>query len=170
MNEKRTIKNNGKPMALAGWPVEVGDRAPEFNLLDNDLVEKSIADYKGKILIISAVASLDTSVCDLQTRRFNQAATALSQDVMVLTVSMDLPFAQKRWCAASGLDNVITLSDHRHGSFGWAYGVLIEELRLLARSVFVVDREGIIRYVQLVDELSEEPDYDGVLKAVTKLL
>jgi thiol peroxidase len=170
MNRKRTVKSNGKPLALAGWPVVVGDQAPEFNLLDNDLAEKNLADYRGKILVISVVASLDTSVCNLQTRRFNQDVTGLSKDVVVLTVSMDLPFAQKRWCAASGLDNVITLSDHRHGSFGWAYGVLIEELRLLARSVFVVDREGIVRYVQLVDEISKEPDYDGVLTAVTKLL
>jgi thiol peroxidase len=170
MAKKRTVMSNGNPLALAGWPVEVGDRAPEFSLLDNDLVEKTLADYQGKILVISAVASLDTSVCDLQTRRFNQDATGLSQDVLVLTVSMDLPFAQKRWCAASGLDNVITLSDHRHGSFGWAYGVLIEDLRLLARSVFVVDREGVVRHIQLVDEISKEPDYDAALTAVTRLL
>ena len=170
MNKKRTVKSNGKPLALAGWPVVPGEQAPEFSLLDNDLAEKNLADYKGKILVISAVASLDTPVCDLQTRRFNQDAAGLSEDVVVLTVSMDLPFAQKRWCAASGLDNVITLSDHRYGSFGWAYGVLIENLRLLARAVFVVDKEGIVRYIQVVDEVTEEPDYDEVLKAVDALL
>ena len=170
MRDKRTVKMNGKPLALAGWPVKLGDRAPDFNLQDNDLAEKTFSDYRGKILIISAVPSLDTPVCELQTRRFNQAAAGLSEEVVVLTVSMDLPFAQKRWCAASGIDKVVTLSDHRHGSFGLAYGVLIEDLRLLARSVFVVDKEGIVRYIQLVDEITKEPDYDGVLKAVTNLL
>lgn len=170
MGKKRTVKMKGDPLALGGWPVDVGERAPDFNLLDNDLTEKTFSDYKGKILVISAVPSLDTPVCDLQTRRFNQDVSGLGEDVVVLTVSMDLPFAQKRWCAASGLDNVITLSDHRHGSFGWAYGVLIEDLRLLARSVFVVDREGIVRYIQMVNEITQEPDYDGVLTAVTKLL
>jgi thiol peroxidase len=169
MDKKKTVKMRGKPLALAGWPVEVGERAPEFNLLDNDLAEKTFADYKGKILIISSVPSLDTPVCDLETRRFNQAAAGLGEDVTVLTVSMDLPFAQKRWCAAAGIDKVITLSDHRHGSFGWAYGVLIENLRLLARVVFVVDKEGIVRYIQIVDEVTEEPDYDDVLKAVEAL-
>ena len=170
MGKKRTVKMKGDPLALGGWPVDVGERTPDFNLLDNDLTEKTFSDYMGKILVISAVPSLDTPVCDLQTRRFNQDVSGLGEDVVVLTVSMDLPFAQKRWCAASGLDNVITLSDHRHGSFGWAYGVLIEDLRLLARSVFVVDREGIVRYIQMVNEITQEPDYDGVLTAVTKLL
>jgi thiol peroxidase len=169
MDKKKTVKMRGKPLALAGWPVEVGERAPEFNLLDNDLAEKTFADYKGKILIISSVPSLDTPVCDLETRRFNQAAAGLGEDVTVLTVSMDLPFAQKRWCGAAGVDKVITLSDHRHGSFGWAYGVLIENLRLLARVVFVVDKEGIVRYIQIVDEVTEEPNYDDVLKAVEAL-
>lgn len=170
MNRKKTVKMRGKPLALAGWPVEVGERAPEFNLLDNDLAEKTFADYKGKIVVIAAVPSLDTPVCDLETRRFNQAAAGLGDDVTVLTVSMDLPFAQKRWCAAAGIDKVITLSDHRHGSFGWAYGVLIEDLRLLARAVFVVDREGIVRYIQIVDEVTDEPDYEHVLGAVKALL
>lgn len=169
MDKKRTVKMRGKPLALAGWPVAVGERAPEFNLLDNDLAEKTFADYKGKTLIISSVPSLDTPVCDLETRRFNQVAAGLGEDVTVLTVSMDLPFAQKRWCAAAGINNVITLSDHRHGSFGWAYGVLIENLRLLARAVFVVDKEGIVRYIQVVDEVTDEPDYDDVLKAVEAL-
>ena len=170
MAKKKTVKMRGKPLALAGWPVEVGERAPEFNLLDNDLNEKFLADYKGKTLIISSVASLDTPVCDVETRRFNQAAAGLGEDVTVLTVSMDLPFAQKRWCASAGIDKVVTLSDHRHGSFGWAYGVLIEDLRLLARAVFVIDKEGIIRYIQLVDEVTDEPDYDEVLNAVEALL
>lgn len=170
MRDKRTVTMRGDPLTLAGWTVNVGDHAPDFVLLDNDLQEKKLSDYKGKVRIISAVPSLDTPVCELQTRRFNQAAAGLGEDVVILTVSMDLPFAQKRWCAATGVDRVVTLSDHRDATFGWAYGVLIEDLRLLARSVFIVDREGVVRYVQLVDEVTDEPDYDTVLKAVTELL
>ena len=170
MEKKRTVTMKGNPLELSGLELKVGDPAPDFSVVDNDLGETRLSAYPGKIRIISAVPSLDTPVCDLQTRRFNQDAPGLSEDVVVLTVSMDLPFAQKRWCAAAGLDNVITLSDHRDASFGRAYGVLLEDLRLLARAVFVVDREGIIRYLQIVDEVTSEPDYDGVLKAVTKLL
>jgi thiol peroxidase len=106
----------------------------------------------------------------METRRFNEAAGELGDDVVILTISMDLPFAQKRWCGAAGVEKVITLSDHREAAFGEAYGVLIKELRLLARAVFVVDQEGTIQYVQLVKELTEEPDYDAVLDAVNKLL
>jgi len=170
MRNKRTVTMRGDPLALTGWTVNVGDRAPDFTLLDNDLQEKKLSDFKGKVRIISAVPSLDTPVCELQTRRFNQAAAGLGEDVVILTVSMDLPFAQKRWCAATGVDKVVTLSDHRDATFGWAYGVLIEDLRLLARAVFVVDREGAVRYIQMVDEVTDEPDYDAVLKAVTELL
>lgn len=114
--------------------------------------------------------SLDTSVCDRETRRFNEEAGRLGNDVVVLTISMDLPFAQKRWCGAAGIKNVLTLSDHRDASFGRAYGVLIKEIRLLARAVFVVDRTGVIRYIQVVNELTNEPDYEAVLKAVKQLI
>jgi thiol peroxidase len=116
------------------------------------------------------VPSLDTPVCDLQTRRFNQEAARLGPDVQILTISMDLPFAQKRWCGAAGIERVTTLSDHREASFGTAYGVLIKELRLLARAVFVVDKDGVVRYVQIVPELSREPDYEAALAAAKAAL
>ncbi|MBW2467844.1 MAG: thiol peroxidase, partial [Deltaproteobacteria bacterium] len=119
--------------------------------------------------IISAVPSLDTPTCDMETRRFNETAGQLGDDVVILTVSTDLPFAQKRWCGAAGVDKVATLSDHREAAFGSAFGVLIKELRLLSRSIFVVDRNGVIQYIQHVKELSEEPDYDAVIEAVKKL-
>ena len=118
---------------------------------------------------MSAVPSLDTSVCSTETRRFNEEAAKLGDDVVVLTVSMDLPFAQKRWCGAEGIERVITLSDYRNADFGKAYGILIKELHLLARTVFVVDKQGVIRYIQPVKELSTEPDYNAVLEAVNKL-
>ena len=128
-----------------------------------------MASYKDKVCIISSVPSLDTSVCDMMTRRFNQEAVNLGDDVVVLTISMDLPFAQKRWCGSADVNNVQTLSDHRDASFGTAYGVLIKELRLLGRAVFVVDKEGIVRYVQIVNELTNEPDYEAVLQAVKEV-
>lgn len=144
--------------------------APEAVVLDNELGQVSLSAYRGKVLIISAVPSLDTPVCDIQTRRFNQEAAGLGDDVNVLTISMDLPFAQKRWCASAGVERVITLSDHRYASFGRAYGLLIEDLRLLARAVMVVDRQGIVRYLQLVEEVTEEPDYEKAIQAARKIL
>jgi len=117
------------------------------------------------VLVICSVGSLDTSVCDTEVRKFNEQATSLGDDVVVLVISMDLPFAQKRWCGAAGIKNVQTLSDHKQAQFGNAYGVLIKELRLLARAVFVVDKKGVIRYIEVVDELSNEPDYEAALKA-----
>jgi thiol peroxidase len=112
------------------------------------------------------VPSLDTSVCDTEVRKFNEHAASLGEDVAVLVISMDLPFAQQRWCGAAGIKNVQTLSDHRHAAFGSAYGVLIEQLRLLARAVFIVDQEGIVRYIEIVDEMTEEPDYQAALEAI----
>ncbi len=159
------ITFQGNPLTLLGSAVKVGDKAPDFHVLDNGLSPVSLASYLGKVIIISSVPSLDTPVCDLETRRFNDEAAKLGKDVVVLTVSMDLPFAQSRWCGAAGVSNVITLSDHKDASFGQAYGVLIKELRLLARAVFVVDRTGSIRYVELVKEITHEPDYDAALKA-----
>lgn len=167
MNERRgAITLHGNPMTLVGNVVKVGDQAPAFVCHDNDLKEKALADFAGKVLILSAVPSLDTPVCDIETRRFNAEAAALGPDVTVVTVSVDLPFAQKRWCGAAGIDQVVTLSDHRATSFGLAYGVLIKELRLLARAVFVVDRAGVVRHAQLVKEVADEPDYTAVLAAV----
>jgi thiol peroxidase len=160
----------GGPLTLVGPELSIGDSAPDAILLDNDLNPVNLSSYKGKICIISSVPSLDTPVCDMQTRRFNSEAGNLGEDVAILTVSMDLPFAQKRWCGAAGVDKLATLSDHRDAAFGEAYGVLIKELRLLARAIFVLDREGTLRYQQLVKEVSEEPDYDDVLEAVKKLV
>ena len=159
----------GNPLTLLGPERKVGDVAPDIEVLNNDLSPVKFSSFHGKVCVISSVPSLDTPVCDMETRRFNEAAGKLGDDVVILTISMDLPFAQKRWCGAAGVEKVITLSDHREAAFGEAYGVLIKELRLLARAVFVVDREGTIQYVQLVKELTEEPDYDAVLDAVNKL-
>lgn len=164
------ITMRGNPLTLIGDDLKVGDAAPEFEVLDNDLMPVRLSSFRDKVCVISSVPSLDTPVCDMETRRFNEEAGRLGGDVVILTISMDLPFAQKRWCGAAGVDKVTTLSDHRYATFGNAYGVLIKELRLLARAVFVVDREGSIRYVQLVRELTQEPDYEPVLDAVKKLI
>ena len=164
------ITLHGNPMTLLGRMPQVGEAAPDFEALDNDLAPVKLSSLKGKVVIISAVPSLDTPVCDMETRRFNQEAGNLSEDTTILTVSVDLPFAQKRWCGAAGVEDVTTVSDHREAAFGKAYGVLIKELRLLARAIFVVDREGIIRYVQLVPEIGEEPDYAAVMQAAAELV
>jgi len=163
------ITMKGTPLTLVGIELKEGDSAPDFEVLDNDLSPVKFSSFRGKVCIISSVPSLDTPVCDMETRRFNQEADRLSADVQILTISMDLPFAQKRWCGAAGVDKVVTLSDHRNASFGTAYGVLIKELRLLARAVFVVDRDGTIRYIQIVREITQEPDYEAALDAVNNL-
>ena len=170
MNERKgivTMKDN--PITLVGTEVKVGDAAPDFNVVDNDLNPVSLSSYLGKICVISCVPSLDTPVCDLETKVFNQEAIRLGENIIILTVSMDLPFAQKRWCAAEGVDRVQTLSDHRDASFGTSFGVLIKELRLLARAVFVVDQEGTIQYVQIVSEITNEPNYEDIWGALKKL-
>jgi len=164
------ITMRGNPLTLVGKELKVGDQVPDFRVLDNDLSPVQLSFYRGKICVISSVPSLDTPVCDMETRRFNDEAGKLGSDVVILTISMDLPFAQKRWCGAAGVDKVTTLSDHLDASFGEAFGVLIKELRLLARAMFVVDREGIVQYIQLVKEVADEPDYDAVLNAVGKLV
>lgn len=163
-----TIK--GDALTLVGEEICVGDAAPGFEVVDNDLSSVKFSSFLGKVCIISSVPSLDTAVCDVMTRRFNQEAAEMGGDAIVLTISMDLPFAQKRWCGAAGIENLQTLSDHKEARFGTAYGVLIKELRLLARAVFVVDKEGVVRYLELVKELTEEPDYVSALKAAKKLM
>jgi len=164
------VSMHGNPLTLIGKELSVGDSAPDLELLDNDLNPIKLSSFQGKVCVISSVPSLDTPVCDMETRRFNEAAGQLGDDVVILTVSVDLPFAQKRWCGAAGVENVVTLSDHRDTAFGTAFGVLIKELRLLGRSIFILDRNGIIQYIQNVKELSEEPNYDAVLEAVQKLV
>jgi thiol peroxidase len=170
MERTGLITTKGNPLTLVGDEVKVGDKAPDFTVIDNGMQPVKFSSFAGKVVIISVVPSLDTPVCDAQTRRFNTEAGKLGSDVVILTISMDLPFAQKRWCGAAGVDKVQTLSDYREASFGKAYGMLIKELRLLARGVFVVDRNGVVRYTQLVKEVSEEPDYAPVLDAVKKLM
>jgi thiol peroxidase len=160
----------GMPVTLVGPALKVGDDAPDVEVVGNDLKPVRLSTFKGKVAIVAAVASLDTGTCDVETRRFNQELSKLGDDVVVLTISMDLPFAQKRWCGAAGVEAVKTFSDHRTAAFGEAWGVLMKELRLLARAVFVVDREGDIRYVQLLSEVGDEPDYEAALKAVRDLL
>ena len=169
MRERKGILTlKGEPVTLLGQEVRAGDTAPGFTVLDGDLSPVEFSSFRGKPCIISSVVSLDTSVCDVQTRRFNEEVAKLSADLEVLTISMDLPFAQKRWCGAAGVDRVRTLSDYRDASFGEAYGVLIKELRLLARAVFLVDREGIVQHAQVVREVTDEPDYEAVLAAAAE--
>ncbi len=163
------ITMKGASLTLVGKEIGVCDAAPDVELLDTGLSPVRISSFRGKVLVISTVPSLDTPVCDIETRRFNEEAAGLGEGVRILTVSMDLPFAQARWCGAAGIERVQTLSDHRDAAFGQTWGVLIQDLRLLARCIFVINREGKVVYVQLVKELTEEPDYEAVLAAVRKL-
>jgi thiol peroxidase len=171
MNERSGIITfKGNPFTLLGPELKVGEMAPDFAVVDNGLAPVSLVNSAGKIRIISSVPSLDTPVCDTETRRFNQEAANLPGDVVVLTISLDLPFAQKRWCGAAGIEKVTTLSDYRERSFGQNYGVLIKELLLLTRAIFVIDAQGVIRYIQIVPEVTSEPDYAAVIAAAKLLL
>ncbi len=163
------ITMKGNPLTLVGNLPQIGESAPDFEILDNDLSPVKLSSFPGKVCVIVSVPSLDTPVCDIETRRFNEEAGNLGSDVEIITISMDLPFAQKRWCGAAGVEKVITLSDHFDASFGMDYGILIKELRLLARAVFVIDREGFVQYVQTVKEVTDEPDYNKVLDAVRNI-
>ncbi|PIC65236.1 lipid hydroperoxide peroxidase [Sporosarcina sp. P13] len=162
-----TFKNN--PIHLQGTEVKVGDAAPNFTVLSNELKPVTLADSKGKIRLISVVPSVDTGVCSIQTKRFNDEASSLGDDVEVLTISADLPFAQARWKAEEGVENLHLYSDHRDLSFGTAFGTAIEELRLLTRSIFVVDRNDQVTYVEYVSEATDHPDYDAAIKAAKEL-
>ena len=162
---KATVTFEGNPLTLEGNRPKVGEPAPDFAVLSNDMSAVKLSAFQGKVCVICSVPSLDTPVCDTEVRKFNEQATSLGDDVVVLVISMDLPFAQQRWCGAAGVMNVRTLSDHNQAQFGGAYGLLIKELRLLARAVFVVDKEGVIRYIEVVEELTDEPDYEAALKA-----
>ncbi len=160
---------HGNPLTLVGPELRVGDNAPDFTALNSDLKEVRLKDFEGKIKVISVTPSLDTPVCDIQARRFNQEAANFSDNVVVLNISMDLPFAIARFCSAAGIDRVKTLSDHRDASFGSAYGVLIKELRLLARSIFIIDKDNIIRLKEIVPEVTNHPDYEGVVNLINKM-
>ncbi len=165
-----TVTFQGNPLTLVGNQVKVGDAAPDAVLLANDLSPVKLSGFHGKVRVILSVPSLDTPVCDTETRKFNEQAASLGDDVVILAVSMDLPFAQARWCGAAGVEAVRTLSDHHTAEFGNAYGVLIKELRLLTRAVFVVDKNGSIRYIEVVDEITNEPNYEAALKAAGELI
>ena len=171
MNERASIVTfQGNELHLLGGELTVGQPSPEAVLLADDLTEVKLSDFRGRVCVILSVPSLDTPVCDTEVRRFNTEAAALGDDVVILAVSMDLPFAQKRWCGGAGVEAVKTLSDHRDAAFGEAYGVLIKELRLLGRAVFVMDRQGVVQYLQIVREITDEPDYEAVLSAIRNLL
>jgi thiol peroxidase len=164
-----SVTMKGNPVTLLGNEIKVGQQAPDVELVANDLSAVKLSSFGGKVRIITSVPSLDTPVCDMETRRFNEEAGRLGDGLVVLTVSMDLPFAQKRWCGAAGVKNVQTLSDYRDAAFGKSYGVLIKDLRLLARAVFVVDRNGVVRYQEIVREIASEPNYEAALKAARDL-
>ncbi|MEW8974203.1 MAG: thiol peroxidase [Tissierellaceae bacterium] len=166
---KNLITMGGEPMTLVGKEIKVGDKAPDFTALKTDLTPYSLKDAEDKIKIISVVPSLDTGVCELQTIRFNEMASELG-DIVILTISVDLPFAQSRFCGAKGIDKVITLSDHRDLDFGMKYGFVLEELRLLSRGIVILDRDNTVKHVEYVKEVTNHPDYDKALEEVKKLL
>lgn len=172
MSQERTgvATFKGSPITLIGPELKVGDQAPDFTLNKDLLTETTLSDYDGKIKLISVVPSLDTGVCDAQTRRFNEEAASFGDNVIILTVSADLPFAQARWCGAAGIDKVVTLSDYKSNSFGQAYGVLIKEFQLDMRSIFVLDANNKITYVEYLTEMSEHPNYEAAIQAVKELL
>ncbi|MGE4520816.1 MAG: thiol peroxidase [Desulfobacteraceae bacterium] len=171
MQERKGVTAiDGNPLTLTGPELKTGEKAPDFTVVDNDMNTVSLKDFKSKIIVISAVPSLDTPVCDIETQKFNSEAAKLGDDIKILTISMDLPFAQKRWCGANNVDKVVTLSDHREASFGNAFGVLIKELRLLARAVFVLDEQRVIRDIVILDDVTKEPDYNRIIESVKKLV
>jgi thiol peroxidase len=167
MESKRTVMIKGKPFTLIGPEIKVGQKAPDFKMLTIDSTNVDLSQSKGKVRLLSVVHSLDTDVCDLQTQRFEQEA-AKFKDVVIYAVSMDLPFAQARYCGAHNIKNLKTLSDHREASFGHAYGVLIEELRLLSRAIFIIDQNDIVQYVEYVPEVTQHPDYNKAIEALKK--
>jgi thiol peroxidase len=165
------IKVGGKDATIVGNDVKVGEVAPDFDAHKTDwTVMRGLADTKGKVRILAAVPSLDTEVCDRETRRFNEEAAALGGDVVIEVISTDLPYAQKRWCGAAGIDRVVTLSDHLNAEFGEKYGVLIKERRTLRRAVFVVGKDEKLNYAAYMPELGVEPNYDEVLEAAKQAL
>jgi thiol peroxidase len=168
MAAERKVTLRGNPFSLAGSEVTVGQAAPDFTAIDNNLQPVRLSDAKGNVIILSSVPSLDTPVCDTETRKFNERAAQLGPGIEVWTISMDLPFAQKRWCGAAGVDRVKTLSDFRERAFGQNYGVLLKDGPLAgvdARAVFVVGKDGKVKHVEYVQEIANEPNYDAVLNA-----
>ncbi|MCH8872263.1 thiol peroxidase [candidate division KSB1 bacterium] len=169
VERKGGVTFKGNPMTLLGNEIKVGDKAPDFSALATDMSEVTLDTDKGKVRLILSLPSLDTTICDAETRRFNDAVARYPDNVAVYAVSCDLPFAQGRWCGATGVDKVKTLSDHRTVNFGEAYGTWIKELRLLSRAIFLVDENDTVQYVEYVPEIGEHPNYDAVSEAVNKL-
>ncbi|MFA5310915.1 MAG: thiol peroxidase [Candidatus Omnitrophota bacterium] len=163
-----TLKNNA--VTLIGEEARIGQKALDFKVLDNNLKERSLSEFKGKIKLIASVPSLDTPVCDTEIKRFNDEMSSLSKDIVVIFISMDLPFAQKRFCQEFEINKIKVFSDHKDADFGEKYGVLIKELRLLARAIFLLDNENVVRYVEYVKEISNPPNYEAALKAVKSLV
>lgn len=168
--ENRTVLFGGNPLALSGNSVKVGGNAPEFTVIDNGLKPVKLSDFKGKVKLISIFPSIDTSVCSIQNHKFNSEAGSYGDKVAFLAISLDLPFALKRFCGAEGINNLKTLSDHRDVDFGIKFGFLIKDLRLLARGVVIIDTDDVIRYVELVPEVTHEPNYENALKALKSIL
>lgn len=171
MEERRGVATfQGSDVTLLGKELKVGDRAPDFRVVDGNLADVTLADFKGKVKIICTVPSLDTPVCSSEVRRFNREAAILGDEIVLIAVSLDLPFAQSRWCAAKVVERVRLLSDYREKSLGLAYGVLVRELQLLSRAVFVLDAENTLRHIELVAEIGDEPDYDAAIAVAKGLL
>lgn len=160
----KNITFKGNQLTILGNEIKEGQSAPDFRLVGKDMADVTLDNFKGKVLILSVVPSLDTPTCSIQTKRFDQEATSLSKDTVILTVSMDLPFAQARWCGAQEVENVVTASDYKYRSFGETYGTLIKEMGLLTRAVFVVGKDGKIKHVDYVPSISDEPDYTAALQ------
>lgn len=167
-NTKVTFKGN--PITLLGKETKVNDKAVDFTVLNNSLEPVKLSDFDGKVKILSLFPSIDTGVCSKQAHTFNQKASSLNDDTVILAISNDLPFALNRFCGAEGIDNLITLSDHKNLDFSTKYGFLIEELRLIARGVVVIDKDNVVRYVEYVPEGTNEPDYDRAIEAAQKLV
>jgi thiol peroxidase len=170
MERKNVVTMKGNPLTLIGEEVKPGAKAPDFKVVNNNLEDVTLDSYKGRIKLIASVPSLDTPVCDLEIKRFNDEASKLSKDLVIIFISMDLPFAQKRFCQANEIKIVKTLSDHRDADFGIKYGVLIKELRLLARAIFIIDKEDVMCYFQLVKDVASHPDYDDALLALKRVV
>ncbi|UCE08892.1 MAG: thiol peroxidase [bacterium] len=168
--KKGLVAAKGKPLTLLGQELKVGDKAPDFQVVDNSMNPVKLSDFKGKVVLLSVTPSVDTGTCDLQAKRFNKMAREVAKDVVILNISMDLPFALARWCGATGSDKIKTLSDYQEWNFGLQYGLLIKETRLLARSVWIINKNGVIQYIQIVPEVPTEPDYADAFGALKKLV
>lgn len=166
---KNIFSSKGNPLTLLGQQIKVGDIAPEIVASDNSLKDVKLSDFKNKVVVLSIFPSIDTPVCATQTRTFNKKATELSSDVVVLTISKDLPFALGRFCAAEGINNIHTLSDYKASRFGLEYGFLIKELQLLARGILIIDKKGIVQYKEITKDIIVEPDYDKAMEVIKKL-